>query len=72
MDGMLPIEEVKHMLGIGTLPGEDQYETLAGFLMTALGQVPSSGQTVEHERYRFEIVDMDGRRVDKVLIAPLP
>jgi putative hemolysin len=71
LDGTLPIEEVKHILDIDELPDEDQYDTLGGFLMTSLGAVPQQGQAVAHEAFRFEVVDMDGRRVDKVLVERL-
>lgn len=69
LDGSLPVEEVKHLLDLDQLPDEDEYETLAGFIMTALGAVPSEGVAVDHGGFAFEVVDMDGRRVDKVLVS---
>ena len=46
------------------------FETLAGFVMTRLGRVPRAADHFEWGGLRFEVVDMDGRRVDKVLVAP--
>jgi putative hemolysin len=53
------------------LPGEkkDAYQTLGGFLFTRFGRVPSAGERFEWENLRFEIVDMDGKRIDKVLVS---
>jgi len=67
LDGSIPVEEIKHMLGLDELPDEDRYETLAGFIMAGLGAVPHTGAIVRHGGFKFEVVDMDGRRVDKVL-----
>ena len=68
MDGMLAIDEVKLALGFESLPDEESYHTLAGFVLAQLGRVPEEGQTVAHGGWRFEVVDMDGRRIDKVLV----
>lgn len=72
VDGRASTDDVKRLLGLDRLPREDtaEYETLGGLVMTLLGRVPTSGDRVEVERFRLEVVDMDGRRVDKVLIAP--
>lgn len=51
---------------------EGAYVTMGGFVMTHLGRVPASGDHFEHEGLRFEVMDMDGRRVDKVLVTPHP
>lgn len=67
MDGMLPVDELKLALGFEALPEED-YHTLAGFILTRLGRVPGEGQAVDYGGWRFEVVDMDGRRIDKVLV----
>jgi putative hemolysin len=73
LDGLLPIDEVKELFGIEMLPEEDRigYQTLGGFLMTILGSIPQVGQHVDVYQFRFEVVDMDGKRVDKVLVVPL-
>ncbi|OJX46011.1 MAG: hypothetical protein BGO78_03755 [Chloroflexi bacterium 44-23] len=74
LDGLLPIDEVKDSLGIDIFPEEDRvgYQTLGGFVMTMLDSIPVTGQSFELLNMRFEVVDMDGRRVDKVLVSPLP
>ena len=46
--------------------------TLGGFIMARLGRIPITGETVEADDWRYEVVDMDGRRVDKVLVTALP
>jgi len=68
MDGLLAIDEVKLALGLESLPEETGYHTLAGFILAQLGRVPEEGQTVVYDGWRFEVVDMDGRRIDKVLV----
>jgi putative hemolysin len=68
MDGMLAIDEVKLALGFDSLPDEESYHTLAGFILAQLGRVPEEGQAVVYGGWRFEVVDMDGRRIDKVLV----
>jgi putative hemolysin len=72
LDGMLMIDEIKELLELDELPGEDRgnYQTLGGFIITQLGHIPQSSDHVEWEGYRFEVVDMDGNRVDKVLVIP--
>lgn len=74
LDGMLTIDEVSELLQLGEFPGlkEGHYQTLAGFIITHLGRIPSPGDYFEWEAMRFEIVDMDGLRVDKVLVSPQP
>jgi putative hemolysin len=69
LDGALPAHEVRELLGINSLPGEvtGNYETLGGFVMAQLGRIPAVGDATDWDGYRFEVVDMDGRRVDKVL-----
>jgi putative hemolysin len=70
MDGLLPVDELKEILDIDHLPAEERvgYQTLGGFVMSQLGSVPNPGQYFTCCGYRFEVVDMDGRRVDKVLV----
>jgi putative hemolysin len=72
MDGMLATDEVKLALGLDSLPDEDSYYTLAGFILAQLGRVPQEGATVAYGGWRFEVVDMDGRRIDKVLVCRPP
>jgi putative hemolysin len=73
IDGMVGLDEVKHLLGVTVLPGEDpEFHTLGGYLMARLHRVPMVADRVTAGDYLFEIVDMDGRRVDRVLIMPAP
>ncbi len=72
LDGALPVHEVRDVLQMDEpLPGEENgdYETLGGFLMFRLERIPSVGDTTDWEGHRFEVVDMDGRRVDRVLVT---
>ncbi len=73
LDGTLPIDDVKNILHIRSLPEEESgdYETLGGFIMLELRRVPSPGDHFEWDRFRFEVVAMDGRRIDKVLVKPI-
>jgi len=73
LDGMLPIDEFKEILAIGHLPDEerDRYQTVAGFIMSQMDRVPAAGDRFECLGLRFEIMDMDGHRIDKVLVTPI-
>ena len=72
LDGMLEVDEFKEIFNLPTLPHEDEYETLSGFVMLSLGRVPQTADQFEWHELRFEVIDMDGRRVDKVLVTTLP
>jgi putative hemolysin len=74
LDGMLPIEKLKELFDLEDLPGEerDNYQTLGGFIVTQLGRIPAASDHFEWENVRFEVMDMDGNRVDKVLLVPPP
>jgi putative hemolysin len=71
LDGALPIDEFKDLFGVAKLAGEEKgaYRTLAGFVLMHLGRIPAAGDYFEWNGLRFEIMDMDGNRVDKVLVA---
>jgi putative hemolysin len=69
LDGLIPIPELKDRLEMKHLPEEERYHTLSGMLMMLLGRLPQTGDKAEWERWRFEIVDMDGKRIDKVLAS---
>lgn len=73
LDGMLSIDETKEVLGIGEeIPGEHTaFDTLGGFVMTQLGTIPEISESFVWENWSFEVMDMDGRRVDKVLVIAL-
>jgi putative hemolysin len=72
LDGMLEVDEFKEIFDLPMLPHEDEYETLSGFVMLSLGRVPQPADHFEWHELRFEVIDMDGRRVDKVLVTTLP
>ena len=71
MDGLIPVPEIKDRLEIKDLPEEDRgrYNTLAGMIMLLLGRLPRTTDVVEWGDWRFEVVDLDGKRVDKVLVS---
>jgi len=70
LDGMLSVEDFKAIFHVDTLPGEkrDAYQTLGGFVFLQMGRVPAVAESFEWRGLRFEIVDMDGKRIDKVLV----
>ena len=72
-DGLIPMPELKDRLALKELPEEDRgrYNTLAGMIMLLLGRLPETTDSVEWEGWRFEVVDLDGKRVDKVLASAL-
>ena len=74
MDGLIPVPELKDRLELKALPEEDRgrYNTLAGMVMLLLGRLPRTADVVEWEAWRFEVVDLDGKRVDKVLVSRIP
>lgn len=72
LDGMLPIDEFHDLINVATLPEEERgyYQTLGGFVMMYLERTPRAGDRFTWNGLRFEVVDMDGHRVDKVLVTP--
>jgi putative hemolysin len=74
VDGMLPIDQLKDAVGIPRLPDEDEasYQTVAGLVMDQLRRIPKAADWFEIDDYRFEVVDMDGRRIDKVMVSRRP
>jgi len=73
LDGLIPIPELKDLLGLQSVPEEDKgrYHTISGMLMLLMGRLPTTGDCVDWQGWRFEVVDMDGKRVDKVLASVL-
>jgi putative hemolysin len=69
IDGFIPIPELKDRLGIDEVPDEEKgrYNTLGGMVMLLAGRLPSTGDRCEWSGWTFEVVDMDGKRIDKVL-----
>ena len=74
IDGKVQVDDLKEVLKIPKLPDEESgsYQTLGGLVMLQVGRVPVTGDTFASEGYKFEVVDMDGKRVDKVLVTKLP
>lgn len=73
VDGMMDIDRFKEMLQITKLPGEKKgkYHTLGGFVMMHLGRIPTTNDQFQWAGLNFEVLDMDGKRVDKILVTPL-
>jgi len=71
LDGLIPVPELQDRLNLKALPDEDRgrYNTLAGMIMLLLGRLPVTADRVDWDGWRFEVVDMDGKRIDKVLVA---
>jgi putative hemolysin len=69
MDGMMPVDEVKSRLSLPDLPAEGSYHTLAGLLLALLRRVPHVGDRIVFAGWQFEVLEMDGRRVDKVRVS---
>ncbi len=69
--GWMPVDEFRDSLGL-ILPESGNYETVAGLVLTLMERVPATGETVTMGDWHFEVVDMDGRRIDKVLVTRLP
>ncbi|ACB34650.1 protein of unknown function DUF21 [Leptothrix cholodnii SP-6] len=74
VDGLIPVPELKDRLGLKQLPDEDRgrYNTLAGMIMLLLGRLPQTADFVEWDGWRFEVIDLDGKRVDKILASRTP
>jgi putative hemolysin len=72
MDGMMPVDEVKDRLVLPDLPAEGSYHTLAGLLLALLRRVPRTGDRIVFAGWRFEVTEMDGRRVDTVRVTREP
>ena len=73
LDGALPIDDFKEIFSLAKLPAEERsgYQTLAGFILERMGRIPAETDHFEWNGLRFEIVDMDGNRIDKVMVVPL-
>jgi len=70
IDGLMPIDDFKKMFSLEEMPGEhDHYTTLGGFVMTQLGKIPTASDQFDWTKLHFEVMDMDGNRVDKMLVS---
>jgi len=72
LDGRLPIGEAERLLERGDLASGDDYTTIAGFVLAQLGRLPATAEAFEWKDLRFEVVDMDGKRIDKLLVERVP
>jgi putative hemolysin len=74
IDGSLSTDDLRELLRVDALPGEQEHEyrTAAGMVMAALGHIPQTAESFDWRGFRVEVVDMDGARIDKLLVTPLP
>jgi len=72
VDGSMTIDTLRELLGGGELPGEAEhdYHTAAGMLIAQFGRIPNVGEAFTWNGWRIEVVDLDGPRVDKLLLQP--
>jgi putative hemolysin len=72
IDGVMPVSELKARLDIKQLPAEERgrYNTVAGLLQSVSGRLLATGEHIACAGWRFEVLDMDGKRIDKVLVSP--
>lgn len=71
VDGRLRIAELERAIGATGLVDEE-YTTVAGLVLHRMGRIPTAGEAIEFNGHRFEVIDLDGRRIDKILVARLP
>lgn len=71
VDGLLSIEECREYFSIKRIPGEktNTINTVGGYIMHRLGRIPKTGDVLQVDKYTFEVVDMDGNRVDKIIVS---
>ena len=74
VDGSLANDDLRELLQLDRLPGEDEHDfrTVAGMVMAALGHIPQTGEVFTWQGIRFEVVDLDGARIDKLLVTREP
>lgn len=73
VDGRVPVADLRETLGLARLPGDDEaeYHTAAGMVIARIGRIPAVGESFDFGGWRFEVVDLDGARIDKLLVARL-
>ncbi len=71
IDGWLGLDELTELLDLPNPIEAGEFHTVAGFVLWRLGHIPATGESFEWNHFRFEVIDMDGRRIDKVLVAPV-
>ena len=72
LDGLMPVDELKSQLDLPALPAEGSYHTLAGLILALLRRVPQAGDRIVFGGWRFEVLAMDGRRVERVRVGRDP
>ena len=74
IDGMIPIQDFRQLFELDSMPGEEEghYNTLGGAVITLLGRIPVTGDQIDLSGLHLEVVDMDGHRVDKLIVTRLP
>jgi putative hemolysin len=70
IDGGLPVDEFEHRVGVRGVAGSGEFETMAGFVLQQMGRLPAVGDSFEAAAGRFEVIEMDGRRIEKILFIP--
>jgi putative hemolysin len=70
VSGWMPVDEFADKIGV-PIPKDPPYETVAGYILSELNHLPAVGETFTREPWRFEVMDLDGRRIDKVLVAKI-
>jgi putative hemolysin len=68
VSGWMPVDEFKDRLGV-PVPKDPEYETVAGYILAELNHLPAVGESFERGPWKFEVLDLDGRRIDKVLVS---
>ena len=68
VSGWMPVDEFKDRLGV-PMPKDPEYETVAGYVLAELNHLPNVGESFERGPWRFEVLDLDGRRIDKILVT---
>ena len=68
VSGWMPVDEFQDRIG-APMPKDPEFETVAGYVLAELGHLPAAGETFERGQWRFEVVDLDGRRIDKLLVS---
>jgi putative hemolysin len=70
VDGAMPVDEFEDKTGIRKLRGRGDFHTMAGFVLAQIGDLPKAGDAFVHGKHRYEVIDMDGLRIDKLMVTP--
>jgi putative hemolysin len=72
VNGSMPVDEFEDLVGMRGLKHAGDFHTMAGYVLFRIGHVPAPGESSEHDGVRYEVVDMDGHRIDKILVVLRP